>query len=60
MPTNNDWECLPALKDTSKGDDLARIKFHRNETAHSLDDTLDTNTFKSHWITVKEVRYNYL
>ncbi|XP_071140502.1 uncharacterized protein [Mytilus edulis] len=53
-PTNKDWESLPDPKDIKKGDDLVRIKFLRNEMAHSGDDVLDTASFKSHWKNIKE------
>lgn len=49
------WDNLPIYNDTSPGAYLARIKYYRNEIAHSTENSLNTWDFQDKWKTISEV-----
>lgn len=57
-PPKNGYECLPLAIEVTPGADLARIKFHRNELAHSNDPKMDENTFNTKWNEISGVSKN--
>ncbi|XP_062604985.1 uncharacterized protein LOC134266775 [Saccostrea cucullata] len=48
------FDILPNPSDVSTGADLARIKFYRNEVAHSANARMDANDFNTSWTHVEE------
>lgn len=49
-PPVNGWDTLPNVSDLQLEDDLARVKFHRNNTiAHAVDATLSEDEFNDCW-----------
>lgn len=61
---SNEWDRLPNDADLSLEDDLARIKYHRNETlAHTVDMNLSDCNFNKYWQEIREallrIRNNY-
>ncbi|CAC5407993.1 unnamed protein product [Mytilus coruscus] len=43
------WDILPHPSDTSKGADLARVKWYRNKLAHDGDGKLSPTDFSQYW-----------
>ncbi|CAC5413876.1 unnamed protein product [Mytilus coruscus] len=48
------WDNLPSPSDISAGAYLARIKYYRNEIAHSTENNLNTLDFQDKWKTISE------
>lgn len=49
------FECLPSAIETTKGADLARIKYFRNYLAHLDDGKIDTTFFNTAWTDITGV-----
>lgn len=59
-PPVTGWDNLPNPHDTSPGAYLARIKYYRNEIAHSTEHTLNTFDFQDKWKALSEVCILYV
>lgn len=51
------FDQLPDKADTKEGDDLARIKFYRNQIAHKSETKMSTTQFSEVWSTVAAVNF---
>ncbi|CAG2186209.1 unnamed protein product [Mytilus edulis] len=49
FPVTTGWDKIPLPGDTSTGADLARVKWYRNQLAHSKDGILSSTYFNHFW-----------
>lgn len=54
-PPGTGWDNLPIPNDLSPGAYLARIKYYRNEIAHSTQNNMNSLDFQDRWETVSKV-----